>query len=66
MRSLTRVRSCFKVTNLPVHRRAIALVLADLLRTLDDRLGFLRPRAVVGGQSPNPTYDVECFDNIQL
>jgi len=31
-----------------VQRRAIALVLVDLLRTLDDRIGFLRPQAVVG------------------
>ncbi len=37
-------------------------MLADLLRTLDDRLGFLRPRAVVGGQSANPTYYVEYFE----
>jgi hypothetical protein len=36
-------------TNLtPVQRRAIALVIADLLRTLDEQLGFLRPYTVIG------------------
>jgi hypothetical protein len=45
-----------------VQRRAIALVLADLLRTLDDRLGFLRPRAVVGVRhQSDPTYYVRLF-----
>ncbi|KAF8974226.1 hypothetical protein BDZ97DRAFT_3979 [Flammula alnicola] len=40
-----------------VQRHAIALVLADLLRTLDDRLGFLRPHAIVGfGHHSDPTY----------
>lgn len=43
-----------------MHRRAIALVLVDLLRNLYDRLGFLRPQAVVGSNlSTNPTYFVE-------
>ena len=46
--------------HLIVQRRAIALVLADLLRTADDRLDFLRPQAVVGGsQSADPGYYVE-------
>ncbi|KAF8165429.1 hypothetical protein B0H34DRAFT_689150 [Crassisporium funariophilum] len=45
-----------------VQRRAIALVLADLLRMLDDRLGFLRPQAVVGAsQSSDPEYYRETF-----
>ncbi|KAF9534830.1 hypothetical protein CPB83DRAFT_901776 [Crepidotus variabilis] len=47
-----------------VQRRAIALVLADLLRTLDDRLDFLRTQAVVGaGQSSDPNYYQETFHN---
>ena len=50
------------LTDLLVQRRAIALVLADLLRTADDRLDFLRPQAVVGGsQSADPGYYVELF-----
>lgn len=45
-----------------MQRRAIALVLADLLRTADDRLDFLRPQAVVGGsQSADSGYFVELF-----
>ena len=46
-----------------VQRRAIALVLADLLRTLDDLIGFLRPQAVVGSGHYNndSTHYVEWF-----
>jgi len=46
-----------------VQRRAIALVLVDLLRTLDDRIGFLRPQAVVGfcHYNNDPTHYVEWF-----
>lgn len=46
-----------------VQRRAIALVLVDLLRTLDDRIGFLRPQAVVGSGHYNndSTHYVEWF-----
>ncbi|KDR83836.1 hypothetical protein GALMADRAFT_150895 [Galerina marginata CBS 339.88] len=45
-----------------VQRRAIALVLADLLRTLDDR--FLRPQAIVGSkQYSGPSYYQEIFNN---
>ena len=46
-------------TNITVQRQAIALVLGDLLRTLDDRLGFLRPRTVIGyGLQSDPAYYV--------
>ncbi|KAL5508450.1 DCL1_2 [Sanghuangporus vaninii] len=31
-----------------VQKRSIALVLVDLLRTLDDQIGFIRPQALVG------------------
>ncbi|EJD00954.1 ribonuclease III [Fomitiporia mediterranea MF3/22] len=31
-----------------VQKRSIAYVLADLLRTLDDQIGFIRPQALVG------------------
>ena len=51
--------------HLLVQRRAIALVLADILRTADDRLDFLRPQAVVGGsQSADPEYYVELFSRL--
>ncbi|KAJ3502176.1 hypothetical protein NLJ89_g9005 [Agrocybe chaxingu] len=47
-----------------VQRRAVALVLADLLRTLDDRLGFLRPQSIVGSSySQDSNYYHEIFQN---
>lgn len=42
----------------PVQKRATALVIVDVLRTIDDGLGFLRPHAVTGSKKSSDTLEV--------
>lgn len=49
-----------------VQKRSIALVLTDLLRTMDDRLSFLRPQTVIGKTcATNEEYYVELLKPAQ-
>lgn len=42
----------------PVQKRTIALVILDILRTIDDGLGFLRPHAITGSKKSSETLEV--------
>lgn len=55
--------NCFRVLNSKtVQRQATAFVIVDLLRTLDEQLGFLRPCALIGhGSLVTPEYQVDSF-----
>ncbi|KAH8113318.1 ribonuclease III [Phellopilus nigrolimitatus] len=49
-----------------VQKRSIAHVLVDLLRNLDDRVGFLRPQALVGhGPSADPSIQADILDGFK-
>ncbi|TDL29625.1 ribonuclease III [Rickenella mellea] len=50
-----------------VQKRCVAFVLADILRTLDDQVGFLRPQTVVGhGASSDLAYQQEVVESFRL